>query len=230
MSVRHVSFDVWNTLLRPNADFAVERSKLISMMLGCAFTPEACRKAYTILKDDLDRDIRPSALAHLDRSWQCWIELRLSITRAPAPIEDVLDMQRAVEELFLRMPPTINPGAVALVDEARHRGCTLSIGSNTNFISGRVLTRVIDDLYPDVFEFKVFSDLLGCHKPEPQFYELAFAAAASLWPATQPLAPLEFLHIGDSELCDMVGPIKAGYKGAADKDMTKLLARIKEIM
>jgi FMN phosphatase YigB (HAD superfamily) len=61
----------------------------------------------------------------------------------------------------------------------------------------------------DYFDAVLLSTDLSCGKPNPLFYEKVLSAA---WQVTGGCQPPDILHIGDSRMTDVTGPIQHGMR------------------
>ena len=93
------------------------------------------------------------------------------------------------------------PGAEDMLAYLRRRGYRLFLASNgvadTQF--SRLKSAGIGPLFEDLF----ISELMGWHKPEPEYYAACFARISGF-------APEKTLMIGDSLTSDILGGIRAG--------------------
>lgn len=90
---------------------------------------------------------------------------------------------------------------------------TISLLSNTGFIKGETLRKVLKliGLEP-FFQFRLYSDETGWSKPNPLFFDLMLQHTAALYPG-RPLLPEEIIHIGDNPVADVEGAKLAGMTG-----------------
>ena len=134
-----------------------------------------------------------------------WMLARVGVDR-PADCAHVSAAAREVDDVLLRHPPELLPGAAEAVDAlAAH--WPLAIISDTGFASGLAQDRLLErDGLLGCFPARVYSCDIGHAKPHPA----PFAAAARALGA----APAEILHIGDIERTDVRGALAAGFRAA----------------
>jgi len=214
--IKHVSFDVWNTLVVANPHFAAARAELLSEVSG---VPAAqCKAVYTRVKQQLDRTaseygIGAPVICSLDK-------LMLELTGKQAH-HDVLDkLQYNIERLFALYPPKVTDAAIRTISTLLDKGILISIGSNTNFVSGRVMHQYLRRVLqfhagPRPFFGGVYSDEVLTSKPSEAF----FAAVIDLAQHTaqqnhQRRTNEQILHVGDNYVCDVEGPMDAGMHAA----------------
>jgi putative hydrolase of the HAD superfamily len=201
MSVRHISFDVWNTLVSPNPAFSEARDALLSKAYGSS--PERVRWVYKSLKNTLDMAAEQVGVAR-DTS-KCFAILAEMFGHGAYAAEIQVDMEKLVE----KHPPLAHDEiVVALRMMTRKSPVTLSIGSNTNFISGHLLSRLVLDTWDVPWAFKVFSDEQGVSKPNPSFFDAIATKVASLNPQ---ITRHSIAHLGDNPVCDVQGAHEAGF-------------------
>jgi putative hydrolase of the HAD superfamily len=204
MPVAHVSFDVWNTLVVPNPEFARRRSAYLADALRRDV--ELVRHAYARVKHELDAAAERdgSALATPD----VYARLFAACGCEVSP-EQATALRRQVDALFVAHPPGLAPGLAPLLAELRARGITTSIASNSNFISGALMQPCLLSALQHEFSCTAYSDLLGHAKPAPAFFDHVVALVHDLRPT---LARHDILHVGDHPVCDVEGARRAGLQ------------------
>lgn len=202
MLTRHISFDVWNTLIRSNPKYGDERSRWLADHLGLEF--EWVCGVYKRLKHGLDDVAEITGVAYDSQTLY-----RLLLVHLGRPNEPWEPIQGAFESIFDEFPPEILSATVDTLAELRERGFTLSIGSNTNFLSGRVIERALDRKIGSLFDFVVFSDLVRCAKPSKDFFDIVLRGAQLLH---NDLEASQIMHVGDNLICDGRGAENAAMK------------------
>lgn len=187
MTIKHISFDVWNTLITANPAYSYYRNKIIAEY--AFITEERAATVYKSIKEMLDTMAENGVCGNAAYAWQVLgHELHMSV-------HSVSMMQRDCIEMFETFPPFFDP---ALRDALwRLSGlCDISIKSNTNFIPGSVVTKASGlDMVP--FMFTHFSDVYQMCKPDPRFFKLTLDEEMMYDVNTE-----EVLHIGDNLICD----------------------------
>lgn len=204
----HISFDVWNTLLIPNPTFANERAHIIKNAFELRHSVDQIKKDYTKLKSIIDKEAlglerAPSAIEN-------WIRF---MNTYPSPLyksyNEVYDkVYNPIQKSFNQNPPSMLPETIKVIKELKQRGYSLSIGSNTNFISGTTLYRILQERTDTAFNFTVFSDLIGVSKPNPKFFQhiLQYAQVQK-----HEIQKSHVLHVGDDYTCDFTGAVTFGF-------------------
>jgi putative hydrolase of the HAD superfamily len=200
--IRHVSLDVWKTLIEPNPEFAKARTRYLVAELSL---PEVkVLGAYRMVKDEADRLAEAYGLGL--RSDQAYDRLLRVLNRSTA---DWWTLRAGLERLFAKYPPIVLPEVVEALRIAQARGFGLSIGSNTNFIRGEALGDIVLRNWGVAWDFEVFSDQIGRSKPADFFWKVVSERALAHTGAE----PAEVLHVGDNPICDG-GCRKAGIQFA----------------
>ncbi|QIG72568.1 putative dehalogenase hydrolase-like protein [Rhizobium phage RHph_Y65] len=217
--IRHISFDVWNTLVIPNPDYARARS----MYLGKVFNmvSEDAAKLYSRVKKWIDELAVQTGMGP-DAESNVLMLLNMA-DRYADPQEILINF----ENLFFKYPPIIHHAVRDGLRALKHHGYTFSIASNSNFISGRTMTKFIHAEF-GCMAYEVYSDLEGYAKPHLRFFEEVFHGAR-----LQGLADYssEILHVGDHEICDVKGANDYGFKSLLftnPEDMSKVIKRVQQ--
>lgn len=186
--IKHISFDVWNTLISANPLYAAGRDGAIANIAGITF--EQATETYTTVKKQLDLEAEQYVCGDVNHAWD-----KLAIHLG---IDDVkrMELQTVCELLFRTFPPKLN---VDLVDQLMYLSFNyeLSIKSNTNFISGRILCEAVGFDRMPWWNFMHFSDEHLLCKPD-----ILFFAKTLLSSKLSNLTNYEILHIGDNEVFD----------------------------
>lgn len=247
MTFKHISLDAWNTVLTPNKLFAKLRTAALSEFFGC--DEELAKNIYTKVKRQLDSMAENEGVGFsTEYAW------KLLANNFPAAEVNVEDVQQTVEELFQRFDclPTILPETVSAIKALHGEGVTFSITSNTNFISGSILSNVIARYFKNgEMSFMLFSDLTErtptaggvgsiIHRIAKPNYDMfakvqKFANLRHGHLDDWNLSKSQIVHIGDNVKCDQVGAEKYGFRSILIDNaqclpacLNGLLAEIKE--
>lgn len=208
--IKHISFDVWNTLITPNKDYSAHRNEAIATHFN--ITVEEAKLAYQNCKNTLDNLalIRGIGLSTND----AWLLLQLNMNKCSLNDNELIDI---CDELFKKYPPTFSTELKSELVKLHDRGFSLSIKSNTNFIKGTVLNEVLFDSL-DIFEFKHYSDDFENSKPSPIFFTRTQIHVPNI-------KVENILHIGDNLICDG-GCQKLGWNYLHVKNPNDLLTKL----
>lgn len=214
--MKHISFDVWNTLISANPAYAIERAEFLAEVFDRPpHDLEEIKKIYSRVKSVFD-----SGAERNHSSFAVYSTLidELSIKFGYTDALNVFSLKDAFTEMFLRNPPIILQDLIKVIQEYYRRGFTISIGSNSNFISGEVMHPFLISKFGDIFKFGVYSDIIGSAKPSPEFFKTICKEAD--------LPPRQILHIGDDVRCDAEGSSVAGFQSLLIKNPADLLKHL----
>jgi len=206
---RHISFDLWLTLIKSNPEFKNKRNLLFKEhfnihksidevavvirrfdVLTNSINEKVCRNFNTyeifyLILDALGGDINEYSSADLDVFY--------------SKTEDIL-----MESKPLLLSDTI-PETLASLHK---QGITMNILSNTAFIKGSSLRKIISHYgLTDYFAFQAYSDETGYSKPGVEMYEYAYNEILKLGP----IEKNEILHVGDNRISDYNGAKNYGF-------------------
>jgi len=193
----HISLDIWNTLFIPNPEYAKWRTNFLAERLD--IDSSRAKKIYTSVKTCVDNDAEEKGISY--RTDEVYVMLVAEYSKQlhipfPHVTYMLTGMRPAFEQKFREMPPTVLADAIRVIKAAQAAGHTFSIASNTNFITGPILAKHLSSLGLD-FLFYVFSDLHGCAKPNPKFFQMVQNQYHTAVPRPDPIT-----HIGDNPVCD----------------------------
>lgn len=212
--IKHVSLDAWNTILIPNTQYAIRRSNILAEAFSCS--PEFAAKVYTSVKRRLDKHAEEAGEGYATE--YVYNELLAAFPRhLNVDIEELRILH--IENEFFNSPPSILEETKKAIRLLKDRGITVSISSNTNFISGRILGRFIQEQVGN-FDFMLFSDTMQMShsakngwfipaKPSHSFFSQVMKYCSALRPE---IKAEEILHIGDNEICDYNGAKNFGFQ------------------
>lgn len=192
-AIKHISFDVWNTLITPSKEYGKHRTKAIARHFGV--TEEEAKQAYKQCKKFLDNtaELVGFGMSVLNN----WKLLEKTLGKSGTDLRMII---AECDDLFEQYQPEFTQELKEELIKLKERGFTLSIKSNTNYISGQVLAKVLfNDL--KVFSFQHYSDMCEIAKPHHDFYELTFGELYSNQ-ETRSIQLDEILHIGDNMITD----------------------------
>ncbi len=207
--IRHISFDLWMTLIRSNPDFRKKRAEIIAEK----FNPQS-KSVEEIIQLIVDTDKNFDRYNETRNTKIPAIKMYSAILKKlgihPDAIRHDADfLMNVSNDLFLEYPPLLlNDHIPATLQALKDSGMMLSIGSNTGFIEGNTLKSLLQKLgILHYFSFLIFSDEVEMSKPSAGFY-------MRIWENTT-LQKSEILHVGDNIVND--------YQGAIDFGLNALL-------
>lgn len=206
--IKHVSFDVWNTLIKSNPKFKKFRANYIHVKLkevygeglGGMMNENFIQETFTHVSKNFDRISEISQQAVNSDFMMAFAIKQLGV---PYPTTEFInDLQKGLEEIFLNeLPHFTHKEDVQSMFEFLHRNNIMaSVLSNTGFIPGKTMREALDMLgIAKHISFYLFSDETGFSKPSEFAFEKLYHKAMAF---RRVELPEHILHIGDSPICD----------------------------
>lgn len=211
-SYQHYSFDLWLTLIRSNPEFKARRAQYFFERLNFSNKPldEVLRVFRQV--DLMVNHINEKTGKNIDAD-EMYLMVISMINGTHECIADVdIDglYTRMEELLFNYLPVVYSAQTIDVLAQLTSQGnSTANILSNTGFIKGVTLRKVLKQLGLDeFFAFQLYSDEAGYSKPHPQFFKLMFEGAQKLHPG---ITQAGIIHIGDNKLADIAGAQACGF-------------------
>ena len=214
-TIRAITFDLWDTVIIDDSDEPKradlgllpkpgERRRLVHQYLS-RHEPIS-REMVDLAYDTADAAFR---LVWYGQSVTWTVTERLAVIlkglKRELPAAEMDELVRLHEDMELGVQPDLAPGIAEAIKVASET-YKLGIISDAIFSPGRALRELLAGHgLLDCFDAFVFSDEIGCAKPDPR----AFTAAAE----QLGVDPAEIVHIGDRDKKDIKGPHGVGAKG-----------------
>ncbi len=205
-NIQHISFDFWNTIVRPNGLFKEKRAELIGTLFNNQFSKYEIDSAFSKIgkKYNEHQQAGNCAIPPLD--------LLKSVLNEIIPNSNVnlIELHNQINILFLAYPPFIEPSFYDIIDLINKKGKTCSITSNTAFISGSVIVKYLENCnLLHRFSFTIFSDEFGFGKPNSKIFDYLTIKAIE---CKSMVDKTNILHIGDN--------LESDYNGAIQSSLT----------
>ncbi|WP_298395226.1 HAD family hydrolase [Flavobacterium sp.] len=205
----HLSFDLWLTLIKSNPEFKKKRNILFKDFFEVDFSIE---KVTEIIRyyDLLCNNINEKSGLNIDTFEIYYLVLNdLNVNVSEIEIDRLSEFYKEAEILFMKFKPNlIYPKIQLLFKEIVEQEKTISILSNTAFIKGFTLRKLLLHYELDnYFSFQIYSDETGFSKPSKEIFQLVHNEITSL----KSIEKKEVLHIGDNKIADYDGAIKYGF-------------------
>jgi HAD superfamily hydrolase (TIGR01549 family) len=212
--VRAVSFDLWDTVFTDDSDEPKRQRQ------GLPPKPVARRDlvhGFLSRHAPIDRALTDCAYDTADAAFrQVWhyehvtwpVEVRLGVLLAglkrELPEREFRELVTLHEEMELRVQPDLVPGVEDALT-ALGRRYALVVVSDAIFTPGRALRELLAGYgLRDFFSAFVFSDEIGCSKPDSRVFGRAAELAGC--------GLEEIVHVGDREHNDIAGAKDAGAR------------------
>jgi len=208
-----VTFDLWETLFIDRHELDHERDRMRYEGLHQVLSS----LDIEIPLDDLRGAYEESAhqfqsIWRRNESISATDQIRLIIREATRNAVDLpkdpsaVDMlQNAYVDPLFKFPPKLNDEAMATLEGMRGRVRKLGLISNTGRSPGAALRKLMGryEILP-FFDVTIFSDEVGCRKPDKRIFEAAVAQLGS--------NPARTIHIGDDPEADIWGAKQFGMR------------------
>jgi putative hydrolase of the HAD superfamily len=210
--IKHVSFDLWLTLIRSHPLLKRKRAEIMAEMC-CLRNRDILQIEHLIKEQDkiFDRynEMHATKIPAKEMYWRLLRKVNIK-NQEPTKDDAEILMSRSNELLMNFMPVLLNENIPYMLSKLHSEGVTLNISSNTGFIEGKILRKVLKKLdIIQYFSFSVFSDEIGTSKPSGIFFQQVYNQLQ--------LPKTAILHIGDN--------LKTDYKGAMDFGFKALLIK-----
>jgi len=112
--------------------------------------------------------------------------------------------------LFNYMPMVYSDETITALNSLKQNNTSFNIASNTAFIKGCSLKRVLAHLeLESFFDFQLYSDEIGVSKPNKEFFELVLNQVNNIYLKNQ-ISLKDIVHIGDNPKADIEGAQSVG--------------------
>lgn len=226
--VKHLSFDVWGTIVSVNPETKKLRTRFLADHFG--LEPEKAHSMYSTLKasfDDVENN-RANYCKDTDETYRLLVRTMRGFT--PVFINEEAEYVRNVfAGIFLKAPPFVDPELVGVLRDliVRRKKFTASLGSNSNFIPGTLMRDYLEEMIgKDVFAFAIHSDEIGFAKPNWRFFEAIKSSAKTVCSVHD---SRRILHIGDNKECDLEGASEAELQSKIVSNPADTLRLLKEL-
>ncbi len=204
--IRHISFDLWLTLIKSNPLFKRKRAEFLSEHFNPkGFSVDNVINIVHSLDKACDRLNEKSGKKKEARLMYRSILKRLGYNLNNVHNNFLDDLVKQINQLFFEFPPVLlNHHIPDILKDLKGNGYTLNISSNTGFIEGPFLRRYLQKNHLDnFFDFAIFSDEIDASKPSENFYNIVYQNARA--------EKCEILHIGDNYTADYIGATNFGF-------------------
>jgi putative hydrolase of the HAD superfamily len=201
-NIRHISFDYWNTIYFSNPEFKKERGLYLSRV--SQLDTDVVQIAVAELsKLHNERALAKKELVNSeDLNYMLFDKIKIKNNKSKILLH--------LYELFQKYPPIIRNEFPSLIKKIHDYKITFSILSNTAFIPGKEIRKVLaKDKLLEYFTFFQFSDEVGFGKPAKSVFEEMKNKIKSI---DENIVNKEILHIGDDINFDIYPAIENGIE------------------
>ncbi|WP_207532154.1 HAD family hydrolase [Desertivirga arenae] len=210
---KHYSFDLWLTLIRSNPEFKNKRAAYFYKNFN--HLKKTVEEVIYIFRqvDLMSNAINEKTGKNIDADEMYLMVISL-INENTLPLSQV-DLQQVFRDMegllydylpFVYCHETI-PVLSHLKENSTH---SLSILSNTGFIKGNTLRKVLKELQLSAFfDFQLYSDEAGLSKPSKEFFEMMLTKVVERR-GKELINPEEIIHVGDNVMADIEGARTVG--------------------
>jgi len=204
---KHYSFDLWLTLIRSNPAFKLERSRIFYEKYN--FSKKSFEEVATIFRQvDLmcnSMNEKTGKNIDADEMYLMVISMINNFDPSFAGI-DIRALEQEMEDLLFNYLPLVYCGETKnMLEKLRTADrSTVSLLSNTGFIRGATLRKVLNELeLGQYLDFQLYSDEENMSKPNLQFFQLMLDRIDRKKHSGLELH--EVVHIGDNPIADIYG-------------------------
>jgi putative hydrolase of the HAD superfamily len=206
---QHFSFDLWLTLIKSHPEFKHKRNLLFKEFFAIEASTDKLSEVIRYY-DLLCNSINEKRGLNFDTFEIYYLILNaLNVNINEIGLEKLTQFYNETELLFMKFRPNlIDPKIDLLFKDIINQGKTINILSNTGFIKGFTLIKLLDyyQLSP-YLSFQVYSDEVGFSKPNSKIFQLVYDEIKNF----KSLEKKEILHIGDNKIADYNGALNFGF-------------------
>jgi putative hydrolase of the HAD superfamily len=207
--IRHISLDVWSTLIEPNPKFKNARTELFRHFFNLQGNAD---QAAIVLGETAAMVNQLNAISGkcMDRSESVLLALQRMNFRIQETNEEQLDaFFQEMDQLFQEFPPFLADEALPELMGEMTQKFTFSILSNTLYIQGISLRRFFEEKHmSSFFRFELYSDEINASKPSQQVFRQLIDKTRELCDTKVQ----EIIHLGDNAINDVEGALQAGLQ------------------
>jgi putative hydrolase of the HAD superfamily len=209
---RHLSLDLWMTLIRSNPGFKPARNALLREYFGINATSEVITATMQQYDRNFTRIAEITGRHTYNHTMLLMVLQALGVDTEPITATGLEVYYAVMEAVFAQYPPDwCEPDIADTLGRVRNEGITISLFSNTGFVRAGTLRRFFDhSTLAGIFDFQLYSDELGFAKPDPYCFNAILEGVQQL----RPLPANAILHVGDNPVADYGGAKAAGMQAA----------------
>ena len=206
---KHLSFDLWLTLIKSNPDFKKKRNILFKDYFEIDNTIEKVTEVVRYY-DVLCNNINEKTGLNFNTLEIYYLILNsLGVETNNVNVEKLNNFYNETENLFMQYKPTlIYPKIESLFKEIVEQEKSINVLSNTGFIKGFTLRKLLSYYNLEAYlSFQIYSDETGFSKPNNEMFKLVYEKIS----LEKNIKKQEVLHVGDNNDADYEGALKFGF-------------------
>lgn len=206
---KHLSFDLWLTLIKSNPTFKNKRNSLFKDFFEINASIEKVTEVVRYY-DVLCNNVNEKTGYNFNTLEIYYLILNaLDVDIEQINIEKLNEFYNETELLFMENKPIlIYPKIEVLFKEIIKNEKSISVLSNTGFIKGFTLNKLLSYYQlKEYLSFEIYSDETGFSKPNNKMFELVFQHISSI----KKIEKQQILHIGDNVVADYQGALNFGF-------------------
>lgn len=211
---KHYSFDLWLTLIKSNPSFKIERAKYFYSNYNPLH--KSIKEVSAVFRnvDLMVNGINEKSGLNIDAEEMYLMVISiLNNYSTDFSKVNIGELYLTMEALVLEyMPEMYCIESLEVLFKLKEDGkSTISLLSNTGFIKGITLRKILQHLKIDqVLDFQLYSDEVRMSKPNPKFFQLMIDNIDRTKHLS--LALHEIIHIGDNPIADCKGADSVGIQ------------------
>lgn len=207
MKIKHISFDLWMTLIKSHPEFKLKRAELIAKTFNIDnITPKEIDSFIRSVDNIFDRYNMISGKKLSANKMYLNLLEKLLPDKTPITIEIAIGIRKQADLLFEEYQPVfLNENIPYILSGLKEHEYTLSLSSNTGFIEGETLRKTLKNMgIFQYFDFLIFSDEINASKPSSHFFQHVYNHINA--------SKEEVIHIGDNPKADYLGARNFGFR------------------
>ncbi len=209
--IKHISFDLWMTLIKSNPTFKSERAKYFF-----DFHNSQSKSISEISQIIREIDLMCNEINEINGNSISSEEMYLMVLfKINGKLEDydsksILRIYNEINEIFEKYNPSLfDSNTIIVLENLKRKNYSMSLLSNTAFLKGISLVSVLQKLnIIDFFHFLFFSDQYNLSKPNQKYFSKTFEEIKN----KINLNKAEIIHVGDNYKADYLGSKLFGYQ------------------
>lgn len=206
---KHVSFDLWMTLIKSNPSFKQKRAELFRNYFDIQRSLEDV--AQSVRKFDVLVNRMNELIGKNVDTFELYALILhdLGIGTEAMSAEKFEGFYNETEQLFwTHKPELILEKLPFRLEDLKQASITMNILSNTGFIRGKSLRKLLDFYnIGEYFAFQIYSDEVSLSKPNFLIFDKVYTEISK----TATLGKKQVLHVGDNPEADVRGAAAYGF-------------------